>query len=85
MFRPAPMMRLSVVVLERDERSVLRGLGRLGAVQLVSTPSGQQATPRPPPDRSREIAVCERIQSRVAELRRSLQVVGLAGESAAPG
>jgi len=78
------MMRLSVVVLERDERSVLRELGRLGAVQLVSTPSGQQTAPRPPPDRSREIAVCERIQSRVAELRRSLQVVGLAGESAAP-
>ena len=84
MFRPAPMMRLSVVVLERDERPVLRELGRLGAVQLVSTPAGQQTAPRPPPDRSREIAVCERIQSRVAELRRSLQVVGLGGESAPP-
>ena len=40
MFSPVPMMRLSVVVLERDERAVLRNLGELGTVQLMRTRAG---------------------------------------------
>ncbi len=74
MFKPAPMMRLSVLVLERDERAVLRELGRLGAVQLTQTPAGEDTAPLSPPDRTKEIARCERIQSRAAELRRTLRV-----------
>jgi V/A-type H+-transporting ATPase subunit I len=67
------MMRLSVVVLERAVRAALRELGRLGAVQLTRTPAGGKTAPLPPPDHTEEIARCDRIQSRVAELRRTLQ------------
>ncbi len=84
MFRPVPMMRLSAVVLERDERTVLRELGRLGAVQLTRTAAGEDSAPRPPPDRTREIARCDRLRSRVAELRRALGVDSGPGVAALP-
>lgn len=72
MFRPVPMKRLSVVVLARDERAVLRGLGELGAVQLLRTPAGPDTAPLPAPDRGRELARCARILARAAEIRRTL-------------
>ena len=84
MFRPVPMMRLSAVVLERDERAVLREFGRLGAVQLRRTPAGEDSAPLPPPDRAREMARCDRLRSRVAELRRILGIDSGTGVSAPP-
>ncbi len=72
MFRAVPMMRLRAVVLERDERAVLKGLGRLGAVQLTHTQAGPDTAPLVPRDRSEEAARCGRIRSRVEELRRSI-------------
>ena len=45
MFSPVRMMRLSVVVLNRDERAVLRKLGELGTVQLIRTQAGADTAP----------------------------------------
>ncbi len=75
MFRPVAMNRLSVVVLERDERTVLRHLGESGAVQLTRTPSGPDTAPLAPRDRSGELARCDRLLTRVADLCRSLEIV----------
>jgi V/A-type H+/Na+-transporting ATPase subunit I len=74
MFRAVPMMHLHAVVLEQDERAVLRGLGQLGAMQLTRTRSGPDTAPLAPRDRTRELARCDRIRARVQELRRSLEI-----------
>lgn len=74
MFRPAAMLRLSALVLERDERAVLRRLGRLGVLQLTRAPAGPDNALQPPTDRSRELAHCDRLAARVQELRRSLEI-----------
>jgi V/A-type H+/Na+-transporting ATPase subunit I len=85
MFRPVPMMRLSAVVLERDERTVLREFGRLGAVQLTRTPAGEDSAPLPPLDRGREMAACDRLKTRMSELRRTLGIEAIVGQSAPAG
>ena len=72
MFRPAAMLRLSALVLERDERDVLRLLGRLGVLQLMRAPA--DAGSAPAPDRSRELAQCDRLTARIQEFRRSLEI-----------
>ena len=74
MFRPVAMKRLSAVVLERDERKVLRHLGESGAVQLTRTQSGPDTAPLAPRDRSSELARCDRLLTRVSDLRRSLEI-----------
>ena len=74
MFRAVPMMHLHAVVLEHDERAVLKGLGQLGAMQLTRTRSGPDTAPLAPRDRTRELARCDRIRARVQELRRSLEI-----------
>lgn len=78
MFSPEPMLRLSALVLQRDERHVLRALGRLGAVQLTRTPAGEDTAPLTAADRSGELARCERLLSRVEELRCALGMAVLA-------
>lgn len=78
------MTRLNVVVLERDERAVLRQFGRLGTVQLTRAPAGEGSAPLPPRDRGREIAGCDRLRSRLAELRQTLQIKPGLGASAPP-
>jgi V/A-type H+/Na+-transporting ATPase subunit I len=74
MFRAVPMMQLHAVVLEQDERAVFRGLGRLGAMQLTRTRSGPDTAPLAPRDRTGELGRCDRIRTRVEELRRSLGI-----------
>jgi len=74
MFKPVPMSRASIVILERDERAVLRLLGRLGVLQLTRTPAGPDNAPLPPPDHSHELAQCDHLIARVQELRRSLEM-----------
>ena len=74
MFRAVPMMRLQAIVLEQDERAVLSGLGQLGAMQLTRTWSGPDTAPLAPRDRTGELARCDRIRTRVEELRRSLEI-----------
>ncbi len=74
MFRPVPMMRVQVVVLEQDERAVLEDLGRLGILQLTRAPADTGAGPSAAVDRSAELTRCDRIRSRIDELRQSLEV-----------
>ena len=74
MFRPATMLRLNAVVLERDERVVLRELGRLGVVQLTRTKPGPETAPLFPRDRTAELARCHALLARVETLRRALEI-----------
>ena len=74
MFEPVSMTRLRLVVLERDERAVLRHLGRAGVVQLTRTPAGPGTAPLSPRNRSDELARLERVSSRLENLRRSLEL-----------
>jgi len=67
-------MHLHTVVLEQDERTVLTALGRLGAVQLTRAGSGPEGAPLAPRDRAAELARCDRIRTRVEELRRLMEV-----------
>jgi len=68
------MKRLSVVVLERDERTVLRGLGALGAVHLVRTGAGPDTAPQDPPDRSDSLARCDDLLGRIDTIGRQLEL-----------
>jgi len=71
------MKRLSVVVLERDERTVLRGLGALGAVHLVRTGAGPDTAPQDPPDRSDALARCDDLLGRIDRVCRQLELEDL--------
>lgn len=82
MFSPVPMLRLSALVLERDERAVLRELGQTGAIHLTSTPAGPETAPLPPRDRSGDMARCDRFLARIEELRRSLKIPMMPAEPA---
>ena len=75
MFRPVAMQRLSVVVLERDEYGVLRGLGHLGAVHLVRQAAGPETAPQAPRDRTAELARCDALLARIETLRRRMSPV----------
>lgn len=49
MLEPAPMVRLSAVVLERDERAALQALGELGLLHLIRARAGPDTAPLEPP------------------------------------
>ena len=74
MFEAVSMTRICLVILERDERAVLRHLGRAGVVQLTHTPAGPDSAPLAPRNRSDELARLERVSSRLENLRRSLEL-----------
>lgn len=74
MFRAVPMVRMQTIVLARDERSVLEGLGQLGAVHLMRMPSEHEITPLTPADHSTGLSRYEQIRLRIQELRQSLQI-----------
>lgn len=80
MFSAVPMMRLSAIVLDRDERPVLQGLGRMGVLHITRAKAGPETAPFAPPDHSGQHARCDRITGRIAELRRLL---GIAAPAAA--
>ena len=69
MFKPVAMTRLRLVILERDERAVLRQLGHAGVIQLTRTPAGPDTAPLSPRDRSAELARLERLSSRLENFR----------------
>ncbi len=77
MFRAVPMMRLQAVVLAQDERTVLKGLSRLGAMHLTRTLPGPDTAPLAPVDGTGEMARYDRIRARVQELRKSLEILPL--------
>lgn len=74
MFSPVRMMQLRAVILEQDERAVLRDMGQLGAVQLVRTQAGPNTAPLAPHDRRGELARCDGFMTRIEDLRRSLEI-----------
>ena len=55
MFKPAPMVQINALVLQRDERALLYGLGTAGVVHLSRTDAGPQTAPQVPPDKSPEL------------------------------
>jgi V/A-type H+-transporting ATPase subunit I len=73
------MLRVRLVVLERDVRAVLRGVGELGIVHLLRTRAGPDTAPLPARDRSRELARCAQLRGRIDELRQSLDIKGPSG------
>lgn len=77
MFSAVTMKRLSVVVLERDERLMLRGLGALGAVHLVRTGAGPDTAPHEPPDRSEGLQRCDALVARIDRIARQLELPDL--------
>jgi V/A-type H+-transporting ATPase subunit I len=82
MFKPVAMTRLSVVVLERDERAVLQHLGRAGVIQLTRAVAGPETAPLAPRNRSADLARLERISARVGSLRQALELPAAAPEPA---
>jgi V/A-type H+/Na+-transporting ATPase subunit I len=72
-FSAVPMLQVRTLILERDERSVLEGLSRLGAVQLIREEQGPDAFLSSPQDRTAELARCHRIRTRVAGVRSALE------------
>lgn len=70
MFKPVPMIYLRAVVLSRDERNVLRGLGSLGVLQLAAAEAGPETAPVAPPDNGDELEQCGSLVSRIASLEK---------------
>ena len=66
MFSPVTMRRLQAIALARDERTVLRGLGELGAIHL--TRAEAEAALSNPPDHREAIARCDQLLARITEL-----------------
>ena len=84
MFRPAPMQRLSLLILERDEHQVLRGLGRLGVIHLVRTTAGPDTAPFEPPDRAAALSRCDDLVTRLEAVRRRIELEVLPEPSVEP-
>jgi V/A-type H+-transporting ATPase subunit I len=74
MFKPVAMTRLSAVVLERDERAVLRQLGRAGVMQLTRTVAGPDTAPLVPRNCTADLARLERLSLRLGSLRQALEL-----------
>lgn len=72
MFKPVAMIHMSVVVLARDERTVLRQLGQAGVIQLTRTAAGPETAPLPPRERSADLARLDRLATRLGSLRQAL-------------
>ncbi|MHC1763442.1 MAG: V-type ATP synthase subunit I [Verrucomicrobiia bacterium] len=82
MFRTVSMLRLKVLVLERDEKQVLRELGKISVLQLTRTAADGDSAPSSPRDRTREITCCDRLLARTAETQRALGAAAIPGEIA---
>lgn len=67
MLKPVRMKYIRALVLSRDERAVLRSLGRAGVVQLSSA-RADDAAPIAAPDNSAEIARCDALVASADEL-----------------
>ncbi|MCL4206505.1 MAG: hypothetical protein KJ000_28820 [Pirellulaceae bacterium] len=74
MFSPAPMVRVSALVLKRDERALLYGLGRAGVVHLARSESDPQSEPLATLDESPALATCEELLRRIEALRGALGI-----------
>ncbi len=82
MFSPVKMSRLEAVLLKKDARAVLRGLGAAGALELAVSAPGPDTAPSAPADNRPALDDCAWLLARLAALRREL---GAAARAAAPG
>jgi len=81
-FKPVAMQRLSAVVLERDQRAVLRGLGRMGVLHLERMQPGPDTAPLPPADHAAELARADGMLARIDALRLALSLSPGQGDAA---
>jgi len=81
-FKPVAMQRLSAVVLERDQRAVLRGLGRLRVLHLEQAQPGPDTAPLPPADHAAELAQADGMLVRIDGLRLALSLFPRQGDAA---
>ena len=81
MFKPVPMLYLRAVVLSRDERNVLCGLGDLGVVHTTKSEAGPDTAPINPPDNAIEMGRCDELAARIDAI---LEAFAQSGDSA-PG
>ena len=79
MLEPAPMVRLSAVILERDGRAALRALGELALVHLIPARAGPETAPREPPRQGGGAAPWAALRQRLDRLQGAL---GLGGQGA---
>ena len=70
MFKPVPMIYLRAIVLSRDERNVLRGLGALGVLQLAAAEAGSETALGAPPNNGGELEQCGTLASRIDALEK---------------
>jgi V/A-type H+-transporting ATPase subunit I len=66
------MFQIRVLVLEREEQTLLRAIGRVGIVEIRSEPAGPDSAPLPARDDGGLVADCRRRLARIGELRRTL-------------
>lgn len=77
MFSPVPMLQVSALVLERDQRAVLKDWGRFGSVQLLPPPANLEVPGLGAADNAAKLAQCERLLSGIEALRQSLAIAAL--------
>ena len=81
MFKPVTMVRISVVVLEKDARTVLRQVGQAGVIQLTRTAAGPETAPLAPREHGGDTGRLERLSERLRNLRQALELRARLGES----
>ncbi len=75
MFRPAPMMQFSALVLEREERTILGELGRLGVLHLTRNRAVSDTAQLAGRDHGAELARWHEVDARVSELQQVLDIL----------
>lgn len=74
MFSPAPMLRMSALLLQRDEVTILRALGELGVLQLERSDSLPEHPRLSAPEISEELARWDRVLAGIKTLREQLSL-----------
>lgn len=74
MFKPEPMVHVNALILKRDERVVLDGLGRAGVMHLSRTEAGPSTAPLAPPDKGPDLARCGALLQRLENLYSALEI-----------
>ena len=78
MFSSVTMCQMRVVILDRDKRALLQGLGRMDIMHLTQTPAGPDTAPLAPTDCKEELERCDHLLYRLAQLRTALTPPGSA-------
>jgi V/A-type H+-transporting ATPase subunit I len=71
------MVQVNALILKRDERAVLYGLGRAGVIHLARTEAGPSTAPLEPPDKGADLARCGALLQRLESAFRALEITHL--------